>query len=171
MLRAMNERTPQQAMNEPQASQSAARIAPAKAIAPRPPVWRRTLAAMIDRVAPLPFLAFFFPKWMLAVVAWHLLCNCTPDRRSFGKQVCRLRVVSATSGKPCQWWQAALRSAGIAITQAAWCLWAWIPVVLLYELGSLACVLLSPEGRRPEDYLTGTRVITEKTHRRNQPQQ
>ncbi len=31
----------------------------------RPVVWRRALAALIDRLAPLPFLAFFVSEWAL----------------------------------------------------------------------------------------------------------
>lgn len=147
-----------------------ARIPCAVVSFPGPPLWRRGLAALLDRLVPLPFLAFIWPEWLIAVAAWSLLCDCSPERRSFGKRICRLRVVSAASGRPCHRWQAALRRVGIALTQIAWCLWAWLPVVLLYELAALACALLNRHGRRPEDFLAGTRVITEKAFRQLQKQ-
>lgn len=134
-------------------------------VAPRrPAIWRRVMAGVIDRCAPLPFLAFFFPRWTLVVLVYHLLCDCTPERRSLGKWLLRLRVVSA--GKRCHPVQAMLRRVGMALTQTAWALWQWIPFVLAYELIALACVLLDVRGRRPEDFVAGTRVVTEKEYRR-----
>ena len=133
--------------------------------AKRPAIWRRVLASIIDRLVPMPFLAFFFPKWILVVVLYHLFCDSTPERKSLGKWVCRLRVVSCTSTSQCSWWQPALRRIFIALTQAAWCFWESIPFVFAYEIASLAYVLLNPDGRRIEDYLTNTKVITEKTFR------
>src|SRR5436309_8745629 len=130
-----------------------ARAATHPVIPGRPALWRRATAEIIDRLVPLPLLALIFPRWTLVVLAYHLLCDCTPTRRGFGKWCCRLRVVQASSRRDCDWWRAALRRVGSALSQTAWCLWTDIPVVLLYELGSLAWVLLSPEGRRPEDYL------------------
>jgi uncharacterized RDD family membrane protein YckC len=59
-----------------------------------------------------------------------------------------------------------LRRVGLALTQTAWALWQWIPFVLAYELIALACVLLDSRGRRPEDFVVGTRVVTEKEYRR-----
>lgn len=138
--------------------------------AERPALWRRALASMIDRLAPLPFLALFFPKWMAVVFLYHLLCDCSPDRRSLGKWVYRLRVVADAPAKQCQWWRAALRRIGPAFAQAAWCLWEFIPLALAYELAALACVLLNSAGKRPEDFLAGTRVITEKAFRQLQNQ-
>jgi len=83
-----------------------------------------------------------------------------------GKWLLRLRVVSAA--KRCHPVQAMLRRVGMALTQTAWALWQWIPFVLAYELIALVCVLLDVRGRRPEDFVAGTRVITEKVYRRNQ---
>jgi uncharacterized RDD family membrane protein YckC len=133
--------------------------------AKRPAIWRRILASIIDRLVPMPFLVFLFPKWVLVVLLYHLFCDSTPERKSLGKWVCRLRVVSSTSTSQCSWWQPALRRIFIALTQAAWCFWESIPFVFAYEITSLAYVLLNPDGRRIEDYLTNTRVITEKTFR------
>jgi uncharacterized RDD family membrane protein YckC len=136
--------------------------------APRPPVWRRALAGAIDRLITLPWLAFFFPKWTLVVLAYHLLCDGGPERRSLGKWVCRMRVVGVAGAPHCQWWKAVLRRLGAAVSQTAWCLWQFVPWVLAYELAALACVLLDTQGRRPEDFLAGTRVVTEKTFRQLQ---
>lgn len=132
----------------------------------RPATWRRVLASIIDRFVPLPFLAFFFHEWILVVILYHLLCDCTPERRGFGKWVCRLRVVSNTSTTQCSWWKASLRRIFITLTQVAWCYLEFIPFVLVYELVSLASILLNPYGRRFEDYITNTRIVTEKNFRK-----
>lgn len=137
----------------------------------RPSVFRRIVAGVIDRLMPLPFLAFFFPEWTLVVLAYHLLCDCSPERRSVGKWLCRLRVVTGVAAEKPARWQAALRRFGVAITQSAWCLWQFIPLVLIYELGAAACALLDSQGRRPEDFIAGTRVVTEKTFRRTRQQE
>ncbi|MDX2043178.1 MAG: RDD family protein [Acidobacteriota bacterium] len=134
-------------------------------VARRPAAWRRLLAAAIDCVLPLPFLAWFFSEWTLVVLAYHLLCDCSVSRRSAGKWICRLRVIANDTAGRCAWWQAATRRIGVAATQAAWCLWQFIPLALVYELCAAACVLLDARGRRPEDFLAGTRVVTEKTFR------
>lgn len=134
------------------------------------PKWKRAglfrlvLAEIIDRVLPLPFLAFFFPAWTLVVLAYHLLCDGGPNRRSVGKWVCRLRVVQINHVETCDWWRAPLQRFGIAASQTAWSLWVGIPFVLAYELGSLAFVWLSPTGQRAEEYLAGTLVVTEKAY-------
>lgn len=131
----------------------------------RPAIWRRVLAGVIDRCAPLPFLAWVFPRWTLVVLVYHLLCDCTPERRGLGKWVCRLRVVNDADGD-CRVWQSLLRRVGTALTQTAWTLWEGIPFVMAYELLALACVLLNAGGRRPEDFVTGTRVVTEREYRK-----
>lgn len=131
----------------------------------RPAFWRRVLAGVIDRLVPLPFVAFFFPEWTLVVFVYHLLCDCSPERRSIGKWLCRLRVTDAAGGQS-RIWQALLRKIVVATTQSAWSLWQFIPFVLVYELLALVCVLLDPRGRRPEDFVAGTLVVTEKQFRR-----
>lgn len=135
-------------------------------VAARPALWRRVVAGLIDRAAPLPLLALFFPAWTLVVLAYHLLCDATPQGRGLGKWVCRLRVVRNRAALPRSWWRAALRHVGAALAQAAWCRWQWLAVALVYELAALAWVLLDPLGRRPEDLLAGTRVVTEKAWRK-----
>ena len=129
---------------------------------------RRALAELIDRAVPLPFLALLFPRWAVVIFVYQLLCDCSPNRRSVGKWLCRLRVIStvATDSAPrCQWWQAVLRRIGSAAAQTAWCLWVWLPVVMAYELITVVCVLLSPAGLRLEDFVAGTRVVTERQFR------
>jgi hypothetical protein len=138
----------------------------ATSAAPPAPIWRVVLAEVLDRGVPLPFIAWFFPQWLVVVIVWHLLCDCSPQRRSFGKWVCRLRVIYPPTVAPCPFWRAALQRLGIALTQAAWCLWWGISWVLLYELAAFACVCLSPTGRRPEEYLAGTQIVTEKIYQR-----
>lgn len=124
-------------------------------------VARRFLAEVIDRLLPLPFIAYVFPPWVFAVVAYHLICDGAPSGRGPGKWLFRLRVVSVSSKQPCGICRAALRRLPTALGQAAYCTWALVPFVLAYELVSLAFVWLNPTGRRIEDYLAGTQVISE----------
>lgn len=130
------------------------------------PLWRRMTAGLIDRAAPLPFIAYFFPAWTLVVLAYHLLCDASPHRRSFGKLICRLRVVEASSVKPCHWPCSILRRFGLAISQVAWCMPEMMLWALVYDLVSFAWVLLSPRGRRAEDLVAGTVVVTEAAYRK-----
>jgi uncharacterized RDD family membrane protein YckC len=126
----------------------------------RPGILRRGLAEIIDRLMPLPFLAYLFPLWIWVVIAYHLLCDGSPSGQSVGKWVCRLCVVSTASGEPGGVWRAVVRRIPTALGQAAYCAWMMLPLVIAYELVSLAFVWLNPTGRRLEDYLAGTQVIT-----------
>ena len=135
-------------------------VTPCPYLRSRPGILRRALAEIIDRLMPLPFLAYLFPLWIWVVVAYHLICDGSPSGQSVGKWVCRLCVVSTASGEPCGVWRAMLRRLPTALGQAAYCAWMMIPVVIAYELVSLAFVWLNPTGRRIEDYLAGTQVIT-----------
>jgi uncharacterized RDD family membrane protein YckC len=137
-----------------------AHITPALVLRSRASIMRRTIAETIDRLAPLPFLAYLFPLWVWVVVTYHLICDGTPAGQSLGKWVCRLCVVSTASGNPCGIWRSMLRRLPTALGQAAYCAWAMIPLVIVYELVSLAFVWLNPTGRRIEDYFAGTQVIT-----------
>jgi uncharacterized RDD family membrane protein YckC len=127
---------------------------------------RRVLAEVVDRLLPLPFIAYLFPPWMAVVVIFHLICDGSPSGRSPGKWIFRLRVVSISSNAPCGVWRSILRRLPTALGQAAYCSWVLVPVVLAYELVSLAFVWLNPSGRRFEDYLAGTHVITEGQYKR-----
>lgn len=133
-----------------------------------PALWRRSLAELIDRTVPLPLLALVFPKWTVVVFLYHLLCDAAPERRGVGKWVCRLRIVSVESGGKATLWQTVARRLGSALSQTAWCSWQWLPWAMAYEIAALICVLLSPAGQRPEDWVTGTRVVTERVFRQAQ---
>lgn len=135
-------------------------VTPSLILRSRPGMLRRVLAEIIDRLIPLPFLAYLFPLWVLVVVAYHLICDGSPSGQSVGKRVCRLCVVSTSLGEPCGVWRAMLRRLPTALGQAAYCEWMMIPVVIAYELVSVAFVWLNPTSRRIEDYLAGTQVIT-----------
>ena len=138
----------------------------------KPGLWRRALASVADRILPLPFLVWLIPQWILMVAVYHCLAEVTVNRCSFGKALCRLRIVSTRTGEKCAWWQAVLRRIGIAASQTAWCLvWLhaeWVPYLLAYELLSLVCVVTDPLGRRPEDFIAGTRIVTERAYRQTQ---
>ena len=130
---------------------------------------RRVLAELFDRLAPLPFVAYFFPPWLFVVVAYHLICDGSPSGRSPGKWIFRLRVVSISSNAPCGVWRSILRRVPTALGQAAYCSWVFVPVIIAYELASLAFVWLNPTGRRFEDYFARTQVITEGQYQRLRP--
>lgn len=132
-------------------------------------VARRILAEVIDRLAPLPFIAYVFPPWVFVVIAYHLICDGAPSGRGPGKWIFRLRVVSVSSKQPCGICRAALRRLSIALGQAAYCTWALVPFAIAYELVSLAFVWLNPTGRRIEDYLAGTQVISEGQYQKLRP--
>ncbi|HKQ07905.1 MAG TPA: RDD family protein [Blastocatellia bacterium] len=141
-------------------------VTPSLILRSRPGMVRRVLAEIIDRLMPLPFLAYLFPLWVWVVVAYHLICDGSPSGQSVGKWVCRLCVVSTATGEPCGVWRAVLRRLPTALGQAAYCAWMMIPVVIAYELVMVAFVWLNPTGRRLEDYLTGTQVITRSAYLR-----
>jgi uncharacterized RDD family membrane protein YckC len=132
-------------------------------------VTRRLLAEVIDRLLPLPFIAYLFPPWVLVVIAYHLICDGAPSGRGPGKWVFRLRVVSVSSKQPCGVCRAALRRLPTALGQAAYCAWVLVPFVIAYELVSLAFVWLNPTGRRIEDYLAGTQIISEGQYKTLRP--
>ncbi len=134
------------------------------------PLVRRVLADVIDRLVPLPFIVagYFCPEWIWVVFAWHWLRDAGPQRRSFGKLICRLRVVDTDAASPvrCAWWQALLRRTGMSLAQSAYCLPGWILWAFVYDLVALAFVLLSPRGQRLEDLAAGTMVVTEANYRK-----
>ncbi len=132
----------------------------------RPGVLRRALASVIDRLVPLPFVAYLFPAWGMLVFAYQLLCDGTPAGRGAGKRLGRLRVVRADSFEPCGVARCVVRRFGPALCQLAYCYWKFVWVAVAYELASLAFVLLNHSGRRPEDYLAGTRVVTERAYKK-----
>ena len=134
-------------------------LAPVSNRVQRPAFARRLLAELLDRLIPLPFIlaGYFWPEWLAVVFAWHLLRDAGPRRRSLGKWVCRLRV-ARWNGASCAWWQASLRRVGSAVSQTAYCLPGWWVWAFVYDLGTVACVLLSPRGQRLEDWLAGTWV-------------
>ena len=80
------------------------------------------------------------------VVAYHLICEGTPSGRGVDKWICRVRVVSISSGAPCS--RAFLRRLPTVIGQAAYCAWVMAPFVLAYDFASLAFVRLNPSGVR-----------------------
>jgi len=142
---------------------------PQRATTARAGLTRRILAEVIDRMIPLPFVSFIFPLWTFVVVAYHLVCDGTPSGRSPGKWVCRLRVISTRTGAPCGIARSILRRLPTALSQAAYCAWVMIPFVVAFELILLAMVWLNPSGRRPEDYVAGTQVVTESEYRKMNP--
>lgn len=137
-------------------------------------ITRRVMAEIINRLLPLPFIAWVFPAWTLVVVAYHLFCDAGPSGKSPGKSLFRLRVISAETLEPCgqmgshlgRMLRGGLRRLGIALSQAIYCHGTYWLAALAYDLASLAFVWVNAMGRRPEDYLAHTVVVSEGTYRR-----
>jgi uncharacterized RDD family membrane protein YckC len=100
----------------------------------RPSLPRRLQAELIDRLVafalafvvaiPLALVSLRYFFWLAAgvLLAWHLLRDCSPQRRSFGKWRRGLRVVTAGGRQQCAWWQALLRRLPVAVSQLAYVL-------------------------------------------------
>lgn len=185
----------------------------------RPSLFRRVPAELLDRALPitifLPIIYFpmsiagmrsFIPFWVVVVFLWHLLRDCTPKGRSFGKSIFRLRVVKSSVGSQCSVWRKMIRRIGSAVSQVFYCLTIAMlfpsPAIsqpaykiantlllslldgsqpirfrsilmlsaLAYDVVSLAFVLISPEGRRVEDYFVRTQVIPQSAYARKHKQ-
>jgi uncharacterized RDD family membrane protein YckC/RNA polymerase subunit RPABC4/transcription elongation factor Spt4 len=130
----------------------------------KPILPQRVAAQLIDRLAPLPFVVWFYPDWIWVVGAFQLLCEIRAGR-SPGKFICRMRAVDAWSLKPCGPVRGLLRRIGVALAQVAYCRWEWAPFALAYDLISFLFVWRGRAGRRIEDILFGTRVIGEGSYR------
>ncbi len=147
-------------------------VAPAKQSRAKAGLIRRAPAELIDRLLPLPFLAYFFSEWTLVVLAVGLLSGCTRSGRSAGKAICRLRVISIASLEPCGMLVGMARRLGVVLCLAAY-LWSgflseWWLAALGYDLFAFVFAWLNPSGRRLEDYLLGTQVVTEGVYRKMQ---
>lgn len=132
----------------------------------KPTLIRRFIAELVDRLIPLPFLAYIFPKWILVVITYHLFCDSTPSGRSLGKWVCRLRVVSVDMIAPCSWVKAAIRRLPTTLCQVSYCSLSLYYLALVYELLSISFILLNPKNRSLEDFLVRTQVIKEREYKR-----
>jgi uncharacterized RDD family membrane protein YckC len=149
---------------------TAFRLAKRRAFPAKAGIVRRALSELIDRLLPLPFLAYFFPEWSLVVLAVSLLSACTRSGRTAGKVVCRLRVISVASLEPCGMITAVARRLSVLMCLAAY-LWSgflseWWLAALGYDLFSLLFICFNPSGRRLEDYLLGAQVVTEGAYRK-----
>lgn len=171
----------------------------------RPWLLPRLCAEIMDRLFPfaiapviaVPMLLIgwngFFWTWLSVAFLWHLLRDCSANRRSLGKRWFRLRVVSATSQQRSAWRQVIGRRIFSALSQSAYCVaiaaflvrlqplseipWPWplfmhsaTTLLLLafgYDVLSLASILISDGGRRIEDFIARTRVVREAAYTRD----
>lgn len=177
-----------------------------------PAISSRITAEIIDRVIAsivfplviaLPMVVigreFFVPIWLFVTCAWHLLRDCSPNQRSTGKRLCRLRVVMSNGRGPCPLSRRIFRRIGSMLSQMFYLLAVaiYIPFfgisdsakhvavllfslvglprpgasilmlsALLYDIISLIVISISTKGRRLEDLLTRTRVISESDYHR-----
>jgi uncharacterized RDD family membrane protein YckC len=171
----------------------------------RPSLGRRLCAEIIDRLAPFaiaPIIAIpmtligsngFFWTWNSVAFLWHLLRDCSANRRSLGKWLLRLRVVSVNGRRQCAWQRVIARRLLSAMSQSAYSIaivasvmdwlkleqtpWPWplftefaIPLLLLafgYDFASLASILITDGGRRVEDFMVDTCVVCGAAYTRN----
>lgn len=126
----------------------------------KPMLLQRGAAQVIDRLLPLPFLVYPYPRWIWVVGAFHLLCEIGAGR-SPGKWIWRMRVVDARTLRPCGPIRGVIRRIGAALAQMAYCRWEWAPFAAGYDLISFLFVWASRDGRKIEDNLLRTRVIGE----------
>jgi uncharacterized RDD family membrane protein YckC len=183
-----------------------ANFAGADLAAATPSLKRRLSAELFDRLLPFAFwavlalpllpvgLRHWFAVTLCAVFAWHLLRDCSPRQRSWGKGRFGLRVVAANGARRCAWPRLILRRSLAAVAQVAYWLAlaygvglvteiakAWPEAALVgrvakelmvgavcYDLISLATLLISSQARRLEDYLAGTRVVVEAEYQQTQ---
>jgi len=154
----------------------------------RPWLLPRLCAEILDRLFPfamapviaVPMLLIgwngFFWTWLSVAFLWHLLRDCSANRRSLGKRWFRLRVVSATSQKRSAWPQAVGRRIFSALSQCAYCVaiaaflvrlqplseipWPWpLFIYALREYPLAACIRIRrrvahlhfDQRRRPQD--------------------
>ncbi len=143
---------------------SLVKLQPADAIK-KPILLQRVMAQLIDRLAPLPFLVWFYPDWIWVVGAYHLLCEIFSGRGP-GKLISRTRVVDVRSFKKCGPLRAMLRRLGAALGQMAYCRWEWLLCAFAYDLISFLFIWRDRAGQRLEDMLIGTRVISEGNYRK-----
>lgn len=91
---------------------------------------KRLTAECFDRVVPVfvfpviiavPMLLigkeYFVLIWFFVLFAWHLLRDSSPNRRSLGKKLRKLRVVMANGQDKCGWWRLIVRRSGSAVSQ------------------------------------------------------
>jgi uncharacterized RDD family membrane protein YckC len=171
----------------------------------RPWLVPRFLAELFDRAAPfpiLPIIAFpmlligwnsYFWTWLGLMFLWHLLRDSSPNRRSLGKKLFRLRVVPVAGRKRVSWRRTMGRRFFSALSQCAYCVaiaafvigwqlgaetpWPWPflmiwmkPLLLLafaYDVASVTSILLSDGGRRIEDFPARTLVVRETAYTRD----
>ena len=126
-------------------------------------VMRRTIAEIIDRLAPLPFIVYFFPLWLIVIVLYGLLRESVFNSRSIGKKIMGLRVITLSEHSPCAWWQGLLRNILRTCAQLSYALVIFVPFALLYDFISFIAILIK-KGRRLDDYMAGTMVINEEHH-------
>jgi uncharacterized RDD family membrane protein YckC len=107
----------------------------------RPSLLRRIPAELIDRIIPilifLPIIYFpisavgmgyFIPFWIVVVFLWHLMRDCTPKGRSFGKTLFRLRTVSSTVEDQLSLGRKMMRRLGSAVSQVFY----WLTMAMLF---------------------------------------
>ena len=78
---------------------------------------------------------------LVAFAAYVVLCDGLPGGQSIGKRFTKTAVVSASTGKPCRYWQSLVRNAAMALSVVD------------------AVFILGKQRRRLGDYIAGTKVV------------
>ena len=127
------------------------------------PVVRRVLADLIDRLVPLPFLAYFFPAWIAVCLAYDLLADgrgASVGKWLFGLEVAVVSAVPARHGSPCNMGRSLLRNGPWCLARICYMITPLAPLGFLYDATELAMALFTRNGRRLGDLLAGTQVTT-----------
>ena len=126
-------------------------------------VIRRTIAEIIDRLVPLPFVVYLFPPWFVVIALYGLLRESTFKSQSIGKKIMGLRVIFLFDESPCAWWQGITRNLLRTLSQLSYIVGILAPLAFLYDVISFIAICRK-KGRRPGDYMAGTMVLNEEYH-------
>ena len=126
------------------------------------PALRRTAAALIDRLLPLPFLSAVFWPWALVVLAYDLLRDYRGA--SVGKRLLGLETVMASpdpalDGLPCNVGRSLLRNLFWAGARLCYLSVLLSPAGFALDVSACLLVWLSPGGAHLGDRVGGTRVV------------
>jgi uncharacterized RDD family membrane protein YckC len=134
------------------------------------PLFRRLAADIIDGIIPLPFIATFFPVWVVVPILYALFCDS--QGASVGKKLLGLSVVCCSKnpnqhGVLCNTGRSVLRNAGYLIGALCTLSAVLSPLGIGYNITEAILVWFRKDGRRLGDLLAGTQVVLTEELRRN----
>jgi uncharacterized RDD family membrane protein YckC len=135
------------------------------------PLFRRLAADIIDGIIPLPFIATFFPVWVVVPILYALFCDS--QGASVGKKLLGLSVVCCSKnpnqhGTLCNTGRSVLRNVGYLVGALCTLSAVLSPLGIGYNITEAILVWFRKDGRRLGDLLAGTQVVLTEELRRNQ---